>query len=817
MNFNSATPQQNQLKFQADTPIAGSTELTDSRLLRLASYIVAGHALLLLGIVTLYYTWELLSDYRVPILWAVITSMALRGICDALVDFWNRELQQRSLAGCGMVFLFSVENFLGLEEQYRWFKQLPGVQFIISRGGEVIGYDFNPPASPSSTNQRRDRSNSRCIAPELNSSGPYFRTVALLIFVWSFWEIIITLTIISTAVSGLWFIWHNYLLVKIRAMLAGYRQRRQERSISGPSTSDVEPSTIDATPSAKVGTGSRARRRKKAKAKGSEGVLQVAESAGAQPVDDCSLPPTPATPAAASPDARHKRSRIHSVVKMMRVKQKTVHFLTSKAASADKGCRNALLGMLRSLVAVTMIFTLMTAFTLAMFWFTFSIVGETRRMLAAMDSLVQVVGDAYDDTGAVMNSTVAIGKQAVLEAAESYLPQAMEMSGTYVAELEGTLRRNNMTEMADMTHRVYPHIQEYLQSILKNEPASEEGNTPLELIAVELQKHAHFSDVQGILTGVRRVCELFVRLQWMEAGQELLLLWTNHVTPLLPSSEAAAQTAEDGSVLTPFQSIRQVAKDILDGVALVIGHSSQAFSAVLSWGIVKSLYLLSMSFSVLMGISAEVMRGLVFFTVLYYLLAAEHDIAENVVGLLPLSRENQNKVVVALSNAVRGVIESAIKLAVFHVMLTWLVFNVFGVTSLLYTSMLFSAATAILPFPPVYVVTLPAALHLATQGHMWMGLLMVGVYYFVSSYAFYAIYEEIPGSMHPYITGLSVFGGMSLFKPAIQGAIMGPLLLAGLSVGFNLQREFMGSSINVRRSSSFRPLHRVYQTPTKRD
>eukprot|EP00854_Cymbomonas_tetramitiformis_P013494 gene13494-15953_t len=466
-----------------------------------------------------------------------------------------------------------------------------------------------------------------------------------------------------------------------------------------------------------------------------------------------------------------------------------------------------------------MIFTLMTAFTLAMFWFTFSIVGETRRMLAAMDSLVQVVGDAYDDTGAVMNSTVAIGKQAVLEAAESYLPQAMEMSGTYVAELEGTLRRNNMTEMADMTHRVYPHIQEYLQSILKNEPASEEGNTPLELIAVELQKHAHFSDVQGILTGVRRVCELFVRLQWMEAGQELLLLWTNHVTPLLPSSEAAAQTAEDGSVLTPFQSIRQVAKDILDGVALVIGHSSQAFSAVLSWGIVKSLYLLSMSFSVLMGISAEVMRGLVFFTVLYYLLAAEHDIAENVVGLLPLSRENQNKgtsfatalppgkplsterfqtlaVVVALSNAVRGVIESAIKLAVFHVMLTWLVFNVFGVTSLLYTSMLFSAATAILPFPPVYVVTLPAALHLATQGHMWMGLLMVGVYYFVSSYAFYAIYEEIPGSMHPYITGLSVFGGMSLFKPAIQGAIMGPLLLAGLSVGFNLQREFMGSSIN---------------------
>jgi len=137
------------------------------------------------------------------------------------------------------------------------------------------------------------------------------------------------------------------------------------------------------------------------------------------------------------------------------------------------------------------------------------------------------------------------------------------------------------------------------------------------------------------------------------------------------------------------------------------------------------------------------------------------------------------------------VFQSSVRVWLFHAGLTWVLFSVFGVTRILYISMLLSGTLSILPFPPNYIVTLPAVLQLAAQGQLWSGVLLALIYYLTSTSAFHAIYEDIPSSPHPYLTGLSVLGGMNVFQPAINGAIMGPMLLVAMTCGFNLYKAFL--------------------------
>ena len=144
-----------------------------------------------------------------------------------------------------------------------------------------------------------------------------------------------------------------------------------------------------------------------------------------------------------------------------------------------------------------------------------------------------------------------------------------------------------------------------------------------------------------------------------------------------------------------------------------------------------------------------------------------------------------------VKSAVRGVFESAVKMFLFHVSLTLVVLSLFKVTRLVYVAMLCSGALSIVPFPPNAVCVVPAFLELLAKQHVWSGLALVAMYYVVSAAAFTKIYEEIPNSMHPYITGLSIFGGMSAYQNALHGAFMGPTLLVIFSLAFNLYRTCM--------------------------
>jgi predicted PurR-regulated permease PerM len=79
-------------------PSSTSNHLIINAPARLAVYIAMAHAGLALCLLTLYGLYLLLSDFLRPILWAILCSIPLREVQDAVVAFWDPSLKQGLVA-----------------------------------------------------------------------------------------------------------------------------------------------------------------------------------------------------------------------------------------------------------------------------------------------------------------------------------------------------------------------------------------------------------------------------------------------------------------------------------------------------------------------------------------------------------------------------------------------------------------------------------------------------------------------------------------------------------------------------------------------
>ena len=103
-----------------------------------------------------------------------------------------------------------------------------------------------------------------------------------------------------------------------------------------------------------------------------------------------------------------------------------------------------------------------------------------------------------------------------------------------------------------------------------------------------------------------------------------------------------------------------------------------------------------------------------FVAMLFLLLSAEQDPFQQAVRILPMSQTARENTAASFSEALRGVFQSALKLAVFHAVFTWLTFRAFGI-HLVYVPTLLSAVCAILPLVQVWMIAIPAVLQLILQ------------------------------------------------------------------------------------------------------
>ena len=188
-------------------------------------------------------------------------------------------------------------------------------------------------------------------------------------------------------------------------------------------------------------------------------------------------------------------------------------------------------------------------------------------------------------------------------------------------------------------------------------------------------------------------------------------------------------------------------------------------------------YVLHSVYSVLLQMTGVLFASFIFFTVLFYLLAASHDTYRPFAWIRELQVMGGN-LDQALIVAVENVFHSTIMVATFHGLFTWISFSLVRARWIA-LSTVFSFMLATLPFVGPYWVAVPSCIELAySRENLGPAISIMGSQIFVYFMVDPIIYGET--GAHPYLTALSVVGGMYLL--GFEGIVLGPLAVVILHV-----------------------------------
>ena len=253
---------------------------------------------------------------------------------------------------------------------------------------------------------------------------------------------------------------------------------------------------------------------------------------------------------------------------------------------------------------------------------------------------------------------------------------------------------------------------------------------------------------------------------------------------------AAAASDVSSADASPLRVLLRVGGGVSEALraraSVLLAGSTKGLGALVS--LFHSLF--ASAFGVAGAASTFLLKCVVFLTALFHVLASEADPATRLVELIPLGDRVKAVAVRSVTKGVRGVFVSCLKLALFHAAFTWVTFRAFGVR-FVYTSVFVSGATAILPLLASWSVSLPAAFELAAKGQALRGGALVVAHWVTLVFVDIDIYQTEIKVVHPYAVGLSVVGGMCAFPPAPQGAVLGPLLVTALATGHTLYQELV--------------------------
>lgn len=190
---------------------------------------------------------------------------------------------------------------------------------------------------------------------------------------------------------------------------------------------------------------------------------------------------------------------------------------------------------------------------------------------------------------------------------------------------------------------------------------------------------------------------------------------------------------------------------------------------------------------------------IVYLTAIFYLLAGSDDeyMPFRLVSTASSSELWASPILKSIQHAVSGVFGALFKMASFYGLYTWVNHALMGST-FIYVPSLLAIIFSIMPALPTYCCCFPAILELwILQGSLFRGFSLLVLQFLPTLIVDVTIYQEMveSGSGHPYITSLSVVGGLYYF--GLEGAIIGPIFLCVLLVVVNAYFNIIGKPISV--------------------
>lgn len=281
---------------------------------------------------------------------------------------------------------------------------------------------------------------------------------------------------------------------------------------------------------------------------------------------------------------------------------------------------------------------------------------------------------------------------------------------------------------------------------------------------------------------------------------QILTLWDRLIQSYLDKSGTLGPRVNSESI---YDSLGEIVTNpsakagVIEWAKANLGMLMEVGDSV--WLIVKTniTVLLSMvgtCFSIVLGGGQAVLKflfhSIIFFTCLYYLLQSSRDryapVATNI------NSQWGSRITKAIEDSISSVLIATLKLSLFHTLFTWLTHTVFG-AHIVYLPSVLAALLAAAPFLETYWCSLPAFLDLwLSQDKFWLACLLFLIHFIVPSNFNPIIHSEIKGGGHPYLTGLSIAGGMYLL--GLEGAVLGPLLLCLLVVLFDITKSALKDS-----------------------
>lgn len=415
------------------------------------------------------------------------------------------------------------------------------------------------------------------------------------------------------------------------------------------------------------------------------------------------------------------------------------------------------------------------------------VIGVYKIFLMCNDSLVEAIKNLIDTAASV---TVILGLIIFLCCTSVFLALQVYAEGINLVQIMGNAINNTLVKNSQLSELFPKDWEKQVDTLVDNAYVyGREGISKL---------------VKSWLKDVEPQKEAQLESQFLELWDRTYQAWISSGT----ESSFVGPTVTAGAVSMSWESVMDSVNKVpeLFNLSALFTFAKENVETLLTllesiWTILKGN--VSLAFDSFTALFAVVFGGgtavinffvnlIVFFTALFYLLSSSGEEYKPVDLIRNFSPNNGSRFAVALEDAVANVFKASFKMALFHGLWTWLIHNLFEVT-VVYIPTVIATVLGAVPFLGTYWAAVPAILDLwFNQGRQFSAALMFFCELLVSSLVDSAIYQEITGTGHPYLTGLSVAGG--IFLMGVEGAIVGPILLCGVFLAINMSSTLMNEA-----------------------